>query len=392
MKNEFVKKAIQIGVLFPIFVLVFLTGCAKTSKNKGEQMNKEVMKKELWGKVDNKDVYLFTLENKNGMKATITNYGGIMTSLYAPDTNGNFDDILLGFDSLAGYTSNYYVNHCPYFGGLIGRYANRIANGEFKLDGKTYHLPKNDGPNTLHGGTKGFDKVVWDADTLSTPDGPALKLTYLSKDGEQGFPGDLTATVVYTLQNNNELKIHYTATTDKPTVVNLTFHGYFNLSGQGNGNILNEDMMINADKYTPVNSKLIPTGELKDVAGTPFDFRKPMAIGSRIKQTPADGYDHNFVLNDQNQGIRLAAKVYDPASKRVMEVYTDQPGVQFYTGNFLDGSLTGKDGKVYKKYYAFCLETQHYPDSPNEPKFPSTVLNPGSTYSTTTMYKFTVKK
>ncbi len=390
MKNENFNKAALMGTIFLIFVSIFLTGCSNPSQNKGEKMSKEEMKKELWGKVDNKDVYLYTLENKNGMKATITNYGGILTSLYAPDTNGNFDDVVLGFDSLGGYTSEYYLTHCPYFGALIGRYGNRIAKGEFKLDGKTYHIPTNDGPNTLHGGTKGFDKVVWDADTMMTDEGPAVKLTYLSKDGEMGYPGDLTVTVVYTLTNNNELKLHYTATTDKPTVLNLTHHSYFNLSGQGNGTILNEELMLNADKYTPVNATLIPTGEIKDVKGTPFDFTKPTAIGSRINELPG-GYDHNFVLNDQNTGIRLAAKVYDPASKREMDVYTDQPGIQFYTGNFLDGTLTGNGGKKYEKHYAFCLETQHYPDSPNEPKWPSTVLNPGSTYSTTTIYKFSVK-
>ena len=391
MKKAIFSKAAQVGTIFFIFAFIFLIGCSDSSQNKGDKMNKEEMKKELWGKTDNKDVYLFTLENKNGMKATITNYGGILTSLYAPDTNGNFDDVVLGFDSLSGYTSDYYIKNCPYFGALIGRYGNRIAKGEFKLDGKTYKLPINNGPNTLHGGIKGFDKVVWDADTMQTDEGPAVKLTYLSKDGEEGFPGNLNVTVIYTLTNNNELKIHYTATTDKPTVVNLTHHSYFNLSGQGNGNILNEQLMINADKYTPVNSELIPTGQIKDVAGTPFDFRKPEAIGSRIDKVEGGGYDHNFVLNDQNTGIRLAAKVYDPASKREMEVLTDEPGVQFYTGNFLDGSLTGKGGKKYDKHFAFCLETQHYPDSPNEPKFPSTVLNPGNTYSTTTIYKFSVK-
>ena len=392
MKKVIFSKAAQVGAIFFIFAFIFLIGCSDSSQNKGDKMNKEEMKKELWGKTDNKDVYLFTLENKNGMKATITNYGGILTSLYAPDTNGNFGDVVLGFDSLSGYTSDYYVKNCPYFGALIGRYGNRIAKVEFKLDGKTYKLPINNGPNTLHGGIKGFDKVVWNADTMLTDEGPAVKLTYLSKDGEEGFPGNLNVTVIYTLTNNNELKIHYTATTDKPTVVNLTHHSYFNLSGQGNGNILNEKLMLNADKYTPVNSELIPTGEIKDVAGTPFDFRKPEAIGARINEIQGGGYDHNFVLNDQNTGIRLAAKVYDPASKREMEVLTDEPGVQFYTGNFLDGSLTGKGGKKYDKHFAFCLETQHYPDSPNEPKFPSTVLNPGNTYSTTTIYKFTVKK
>ena len=390
MKREKFNAIALFGTIFFIFIFMFFNGCSNSSQNKGDKMGKEGMKKELWGRVDNKDVYLFTLENKNGMKATITNYGGILTSLYAPDTDGTFGDVVLGFDSLSGYTSDYYVNHCPYFGALIGRYGNRIANGEFKLNGKLYKLPKNDGVNTLHGGTKGFDKVVWDADTVSTDEGPAVKLKYLSKDGEEGFPGDLNVTVEYTLTNNNELKIHYEATTDKPTVVNLTHHSYFNLSGQGNGNILNEELMLNADKYTPVNSRLIPTGEIKDVAGTPFDFRKPEAIGARIDKVPG-GYDHNFVLNDPGTGIRLAAKVYDPASKREMEVYTDQPGVQFYTGNFLDGTLTGKDGKKYDKHYAFCLETQHFPDSPNEPKFPSTVLNPGSTYNTTTIYKFSVK-
>ncbi len=391
MKKENLNNAALMGTIFFIFTFVFIIGCSNSSQKKGGEMSKEEMTKELWGKIGNKDIYLFTLENKNGMKATITNYGGILTSLYAPDTNGNFDDVVLGFDSLGGYTSDYYVNHCPYFGALIGRYGNRIAKGEFKLDGKIYKLPKNDGMNTLHGGTKGFDKRVWNADTMSTSEGPAVKLSYLSKDGEEGFPGNLNVTVVYTLTNSNELKIHYEATTDKPTVVNLTHHSYFNLSGQGNGNILNEELMLNADKYTPVNKNLIPTGQIKDVAGTPFDFRKFETIGSRIDNVPG-GYDINFVLNDQNTGMRWAAKVYDPASKREMEVFTDQPGIQFYTGNFLDGTLTGKGGKKYEKHYAFCLETQHYPDSPNEPKFPSTVLNPGSTYSTTTIYKFSVKK
>lgn len=354
---------------------------------------KSSMKKQPFGKTaDGQPVDLYTLTNKAGMQATITNFGGIVTSLTAPDRNGKMDDVVLGYDQLDGYLTNK-----AFFGALIGRYGNRIAHGEFKLGGTTYNVPKNDGQNSLHGGNTGFNKHLWTAKDVSGPHGQALELTYLSKDGEEGYPGNLSVKVVYTLTDTNELKIDYSATTDKETVLNLTNHSYFNLAGQGNGDILEHQLTLVADRFTPVDATLIPTGELRPVKGTPFDFTKPMAIGSRINQDDQQlkfgkGYDHNWVLNSGGKGgVTLAAEAYEPKSGRVLQILTDQPGIQFYTGNFLDGSITGKGGKVYNHRAAFCLETQHFPDSPNHPSFPSTTLKPGQHYHTVTIFKFSKK-
>ncbi|HKW32012.1 MAG TPA: aldose epimerase family protein [Candidatus Acidoferrum sp.] len=351
-------------------------------------------KKSSFGKSpDGEAVDLYTLTNKNGVEVGITTYGGSVVTFKVPDRNGKLGDIVLGFDSVDGY-----VNNTSYIGALIGRYGNRIGHAQFTLDGKTYTLAKNNGENTLHGGTKGFNKAVWTVKEIPTKDGQALELTYLSKDGEEGFPGNLHVRVVYTLEDSNALRIDYSATSDKDTVVNLTNHSYFNLAGPGSGDILGHVMMIDADKFTPVDSGLIPTGELRDVAGTPFDFRKPTEIGARVNSDEGQiklggGYDHNFVLNRmQGAPISLAARVVEPKTGRVMEVWTTEPGVQFYTGNFLDGSLKGKGGVSYTKRSAFCLETQHFPDSPNKPEFPSTELKPGERYHTTTIYKFSTEK
>ena len=292
----------------------------------------------------------------------------------------------LGFDDLSGYLKK---NNDPYFGATIGRYGNRIAKGQFTLDGHSYQLAANNGPNALHGGLKGFDKQVWKADVLST-NPPEILFSRVSQDGEEGYPGTMKASVRYTLTDKNQIKLAYLATTDKPTIVNLTHHSYFNLAGAGNGTILDELLTLNADAYTPVDDTLIPTGEIKKVSGTPMDFRKPTAIGARIQQVGGKpvGYDHNFVLKDSGSGVRWIATVEDPKSGRVMKVYSDQPGVQFYSGNFLDGSITGKNDKTYQQYAALCLEPQHFPDSPNEPKFPSVVLKPGETYHSTIIYAF----
>lgn len=348
------------------------------------------IKKQAFGMTESGEpVELYALTNANGMEAHIMTYGGTVVSLKVPDRHGKLGDVVLGYETLDGYLKN-----SPYFGSIIGRYGNRIGKGSFSLNGKQYSLPKNNGENTLHGGIKGFDKVVWKAKEVKSKDGVGLKLTYLSKDGEEGFPGNLSVTVVYTLTNNNELKIDYSATTDKTTVVNLTHHSYFNLAGEGG--ILDHELMINANRFTPVDSGLIPTGELRSVKGTPMDFNQSTVIGERIDQqdeqlTLGKGYDHNWVLNNNTGRLALVARVYEPGSGRVMEVATTEPGLQFYSGNFLDGSITGKAGQVYRQRYGFCLETQHSPDSPNKPAFPSTVLKPGQTYRTTTIYKFLVR-
>lgn len=331
----------------------------------------------------------YTLRNKNGMEIKITNYGGIITHLMAPDKNGTFEDVVLGYDSLGGY-----LKASPYFGALVGRYGNRIGKAKFTLEGKTYSLLANNGPNSLHGGKVGFDKVIWKAELIDNDS--ALKLSYSSKDGEEGFPGTLSTEVVYRLTDNNELEIEYTATTDKPTIVNLTNHTYFNLTG-GKRDILGHQVSINADKFVPVDNTLIPTGKLQDVKGTPFDFLQPTEIGSRIDD-PKDeqikfggGYDHCWVLNESGDSLRLASTAYEPTSGRYLETFTTEPGVQFYTGNFLNGSITGKNGVVYGKRSGFCFETEHFPDSPNQPSFPSVVLRPGETYKTKTVYKFSTK-
>ena len=342
---------------------------------------------------DGTSVMLYTLRNAAGMEAKITNYGGIIVSLTAPDKNGTYDDVVLGYDSLAGY-----IRVTPYFGALIGRYGNRIGKGQFTLDGKAHQLTVNDGANHLHGGKVGFDKVVWDAKQVTTADGPGLVLTYVSKDGEEGFPGTLTSTVTYTLKANNELVMDFAATTDKPTIVNLTAHSYFNLAGATSGkSILDHLMMIDADTYTPVDNGLITTGELKDVTGTPMDFRTPTAIGARIGADDPQlhlgpgGYDHNWVLKSGGKSLAVNARVVEPTTGRVLEVLSDQPGVQFYSGNFLDGTIVGKGGVKYEFRHGFCLEPQHFPDSPNKPSFPPVRLDPGQKYTATIVYRFSVK-
>lgn len=335
------------------------------------------------------DVDLYILKNVHGMEARITNYGGIVVSLTALDRNRAYADVVLGFNDL----ETYLTKNDPYLGAIIGRYGNRIAKGRFKLNGVEYKLAVNNGENHLHGGIKGFDKVVWTGREMKTPNGPAVVLTYLSKDGEEGYPGNLRVRVTYTLTNKNELRIDYSATTDKATVINLTHHSYFNLLGEGNGNILEHRVTINGDRFVATDAGSIPTGELAKVAGTPFDFLKPTAIGARINQDHeqlklGNGYDHTWVINGRPGTLRHAATVTEPFQGRVMEVWTTEPGVQFYTGNFLDGTLTGKTGKPYPRRSGFCLETQHYPDSPNKPSFPTTTLRRGATYRSTTIYRF----
>ena len=370
------KVRLEVRILIPILFLSALVTMNCSSQKQPRE----------FGKLPSGEtVELYTLKNAKGVEADISTYGGVIVSLKVPDRSGALGDIVLGFDDLKGY-----LTPPPYFGALIGRYGNRIGHAQFTLDGVTYKLFKNDGDNSLHGGKRGFDKVLWKA---KPGDGQSLELTYLSKDGEEGYPGNLSVTVVYTLTDNNELKIDYSATTDKDTVLNLTNHSYFNLAGQGEGDILNHQIMINADKFTPVDKGLIPTGELRDVANTPLDFRQAHAIGERIGSdyeqiVLGGGYDHNFVLNRSGDGLSLAARVTEPKSGRVMEVLTTQPAIQFYTGNFLDGTLKGKGGKVYARRSALCLETQHYPDSPNHPDFPTTELKPGEQYHTTTVYRF----
>jgi aldose 1-epimerase len=361
-----------------------LTGCDTMSTS-----SKGTITKSDFGKMpDGTPIQLYTLRNSKGMEATIMTYGGIVTSLKVPDKNGKFDDVVLGYDNLDGYLTN-----SPFFGALIGRYGNRIAKGKFSLDGVEYTLAVNNPPNHLHGGVKGFDKVVWTvAEAEVGEDGPELELTYLSKDGEEGYPGNLKVKATYTLMEDNALKVQFKATTDKDTVCNLTHHSYFNLAGKGD--ILGHVVQINADKYTPVDKGLIPTGELAPVAGTPFDFRTPTAVGTHINETNneqivfAGGFDDNWVLNKTNDAMTLAARVTEPTSDRTLEVWTTSPGLQFYTGNFLDGSITGKGGRVYQFRDAFCMEPQHFPDSPNHPDFPTTELKPGETYENTIIYKF----
>lgn len=342
---------------------------------------------------DGQEADLFVLTNKTGVQASITNFGATLVALKVSDRRGIFGDVVLGYDSFDGYFSD-----SAYFGATIGRYANRIAHGKFSLDGAAYTLAKNNGENSLHGGVKGFNKVFWQAKEIAAADGPALQLQYTSKDGEEGYPGNLAVTVVYTLTNRNELKIDYTATTDKTTVLNLTNHSYFNLAGPAGGDILHHELMINAAQFTPVDSTLIPTGELREVKGTPFDFERLTPVGARIEQNDEQlrfgkGYDHNWVLTAGKSGdLRLAARVFEPTTGRLMVVWTTEPGLQFYSGNFLDGSIHGKGGRAYQRRSGLCLETQHFPDSPNHPNFPSTVLKPGQEFHSTTVYKFSTEK
>jgi aldose 1-epimerase len=364
---------------------VGVAGCAALGSSAGK-----ISKQPFGTTLDGQPVDLYTLRNAKGAEATIMTYGGTVTSLKVPDRKGNFGDVVLGYEKLDGYLTN-----SPFFGCLVGRYGNRIAKAQFTLEGKIYTLAINNPPNSLHGGPTGFDKRVWNVTKAEVgPDGPRLELTYLSKDGEEGFPGNLNVTATYTLTDGNALRLEYTATTDKETVCNLTHHSYFNLAGKGD--ILGHLVYINADKFTPVDSTLIPTGELKPVDMTPFDFRKPTAVGARINDSDEQikfggGYDHNWVVNKPMGKLGLMARVTEPATGRVMEVWSTEPGVQFYTGNFLDGTITGKDGRVYQRRNGLCFEPQHYPDSPNQPQFPSTELKPGQAYKNTILYKFSVK-
>jgi aldose 1-epimerase len=369
-----------------LFYLIAI-GISRTSAEARSKMQKQG-----FGTEDGQTVDLYILTNESGFEAAITNYGGTVVSLKVPDRSGKLADVVLGYDSV-----NEYANGKSYFGAIIGRYGNRIAHGTFELGGVTYTLAENNGENHLHGGNQGFNKRLWTAKDVSGGAGPALELTYLSKDGEEGYPGNLSVRVVYTLTSHNELKIAYSATTDKPTILNPTNHSYFNLAGEGNRDILQHQLVINADRFTPVDATLIPTGELRKVKGTPFDFSTPTAIGARINNDDEQlkfgkGYDHNWVLKGGQAGtLALAARVYEPKSGRVLEVWTTQPGVQFYTGNFLNADVHGKGGKTYGFRSALCLETQHFPDSPNHPDFPSTVLEPGQHYHSTTVYKFSTK-
>ena len=375
----------------PVFCTIFLiASCANnnektTADNNGKDSIAAGIRSVPWGTFSGQPVFLYTLTNAKGDEVKITNYGGTITSWITRDKEGNKSNIVLGFDSLSGY-----LTPPPYFGATIGRYGNRIAGAQFTLDGHSYRLAANNGPNHLHGGLKGFDKVVWTADSVD-PTNPRLTLQYLSKDGEEGYPGNLSTTVTFTLSDANELTIDYTATTDKATPVNLTNHSYFNLTGDASRTILDHSLQIDADRYTPVDSTLIPTGELAPVKGTPFDFTTPHKIGERIASVPG-GYDHNFVLNKGGRDGARVALLSDPLSGRTLAVYTTEPGLQFYSGNFLDGTLTNRDGKKIQQHAALCLETQHFPDSPNQPSFPSTILKPGETYLTTTKYKVSLEK
>ncbi|MFI5124108.1 MAG: aldose epimerase family protein [Chitinophagales bacterium] len=361
-----------------------LTGCNQSPEKTKEIVVMENGNRKVFGTIGQDSVYAYTLQNAKGMKAVVSNYGGTLLELWTPDRSGVTGDVVLGYGTLEGYLQK----NNPYFGALVGRYANRIANAKFTIDGKQYTLAPNDHGNTLHGGLKGFDKMIWSVDQVNDS---SLALSYTSPDGEEGFPGSLSVKVIYTVTGDDGLKIDYTAQSDKKTPVNLTNHSYFNLSAGKDSTILQEELTLHASKYTPVNAGLIPTGQLAPVEKTPMDFLKAKQVGKDIDQVKG-GYDHNFVIDRADSGIALAASVYDEGSGRFMEVWTTQPGVQFYTGNFLDGSLTGRDGKRVPQHGALCLETQHFPDSPNQPSFPTSILEPGQTYHQTTIYKFSTKK
>jgi aldose 1-epimerase len=363
-----------------------VAGPAGPNAEKGGPMTQ--VKREIFGRLpDGTAVDIYTLTNRSGVEARVMAYGATLVSLRLPDRDGAFADVNLGFDNLEGYLGTH-----PYFGVIVGRYANRIAKGRFTLDGVEYRLAQNNNGNSLHGGLKGFDKVVWTAEPVEGAGGVGVKLSYLSRDMEEGYSGNLSVTVVYMLTDANELKLSYEAVTDKKTPVNLTNHAYWNLKGEGNGDILGHVLQLEADTVTAVDSAvtLIPTGEIASVAGAPLDFASPHAIGERIARVEG-GYDHNFVLRGGGGALALAARVEEPGTGRVMEISTDQPGIQFYTGNFLDGTVVGKGGKAYGRHFAFCLETQHFPDSPNHPNFPSTIIEPGEIYRSITVYKFYVK-
>lgn len=380
-----------------ISIGLLISACSNPNPNAVDDSSKikiepsATVAEELFGTTkEGQDVRVFTMINSKGATMKATNYGGVILSLTMPDKNGKYEDVVLGFDSLAPYEN---ISH--YFGALIGRYGNRIAKGRFHLDGQTYQVPVNNGENSLHGGTKGFDKVVWEAETFQNEEGVGMVLKHLSADGEQGYPGNLQAEVRYTLTNDNALRINYRATTDKSTVVNLTQHSYFNLSGNTRENILSHKLTLAADSIVPVDKNLIPTGKLMPVKGTAFDFTEPTPIGKRINNDEVQlenggGYDHCWVLKNSAESMHFAGKLTHNISGRTMEIFTDEPGIQFYSGNFLDGSLTGKYGTKYDKHMGLALETQHFPDSPNQPSFPNTTLNPGEVYETSTIYKFSV--
>ncbi len=377
----------QNGILTVLCAGTILMACS-CSLSTLNRKAKAMIEKKPFGQVYGQAVEVYQMTNANGLKASITNYGGTMVSLIVPDKNGKMEDILLGYDNVDGFVAN-----SPYFNALIGRYGNRIAGGKFSLDGKVYTLAANNNGNTLHGGLKGFDKVIWNAEPFENADGVGVKLGYTSKDMEEGYPGNLTVNVIYTLTNRNELIIEYMALTDKATVCNLTQHNYYNLTGSTKDSILGHVLTLNADKFTPIDKGSIPLGQMRQVKGTPMDFTQPRTIGDRINQADEQlecglGYDHNWVLNKKGKELSHAATLYEPKSGRVMEIWTEEPAVQFYSGNFLDGTITGKGGAVYKQRWGMCLETQHFPDSPNHPAFPTTTLRPGELYKTKTVHKF----
>lgn len=383
MRSSGFGRAVAVGITCGAMV----AGCGG-----GTEMEADSAQGEPFGVVEGDSVKVYTLRNAAGMEARVTNYGGIILSLMVPDREGQLGDVVLGFDSPGGYLEG----NPAYFGAIIGRYGNRIAGGRFTLEGETYELARNDGPNHLHGGVKGFDKVVWDAEPFRRDGESGLEFRYTSPSGEEGYPGTLEATVTYTLTDGNELIFDYHAVTDRATPVNLTQHSYFNLAGHGSGDILDHVVTIDAEHFTPVDSTLIPTGEIRPVEGTPFDFTEPTPIGARIEEDTEQlrfglGYDHNFVLRREGPAAEpvLAARVAEQTSGRVMEILTTEPGLQFYSGNFLDGTLTGKDGVVYEHRTGFAMETQHFPDSPNQPAFPATILRPGEQYTSRTIYRFT---
>ena len=374
-----------------LFFFILINCSCNQSIAKKKTLEVSITKHNFGETNDGEEVFEFILKNKRGMRISIISYGGIITSWTAADKNGDYKDIVLGYNSLEEYQTE-----SPYFGALIGRYGNRIAGGNFILDGENYSLAINNGENHLHGGLKGFDKVVWDTKTVVNDSEASLELSYLSHDMEEGYPGNLKVKVIYTLNNNDELKVKYEATTDKKTIVNLTQHSYFNLSADFNKDVLGHEITINANSFLPVDSTLIPTGEIRNVKGTPFDFRNPKKIGKEINNidtqlTFGNGYDHCWVLDYQDTGVRLVAKAFEPFSGRLLEIFSDQPGIQFYSGNFLDGTLKSKDGGAYNFRSGFCLETQHYPDSPNNKNFPSVILNPGEKYQTETIFKFSTQ-
>jgi aldose 1-epimerase len=385
VRNTLVRQGMIVASVAAL--LAAMSGCAKKPASEAKAPGSLKVEQSVYGVTPDGDtIQMFTLTDGKGTEAKLINYGATLVSLKVPDKNGNFENVTLGFDSLKGW-----VDCTSYLGNSIGRYANRIAKGKFSIDGTEYQVTVNDGKNHLHGGTKGFHKVIWNAEPFTTPDSVGVIFTYFSKDGEEGFPGNMNVTNVFALKADTTLVNIISATTDKKTVCTFTHHSYFNLTGDAKRDILGHELTLFADSYTPVDETLIPTGEVKAVKGTPFDFTEPHTIGERIADVPG-GYDHNFVLNKEGDEISLAARVYEPTSGRVLEISTNEPAIQFYSGNFLDGTLIGHGGKKYEKYYAFCLEPEHYPDSPNKPEFPSTLLKPGATYSNVMIFKFSTKQ